>query len=96
MSLELQSEKLIEYFDWIDKYKPITEEGYPENLKDFWDDQAELQKAAETNTLWTEVTGDDGDLIICSGYHYVNRFNHYITEVPYDPDYSYIVIDKDQ
>ncbi|MCI4659701.1 hypothetical protein [Cryobacterium zhongshanensis] len=30
--------------------------------------------------LWTIVNGDDGSLVIASGWHYVNRIGYVITE----------------
>ena len=43
------------------------------------------------------MDGDEGVYIV-NGYHFVNRIQYYITEVPYDPEHSYeipVSIDKE-
>lgn len=32
--------------------------------------------------VWTLVENDDGDLVICDGYHLCNRVGYFITEKP--------------
>ena len=39
------------------------------------------------------VEGDDGEMITCDGWHYVNRIYYEITAKPYDPNCSYCVMD---
>jgi len=36
--------------------------------------------------VWTLVDGDDGDLYVVSGYHYVNRIGYLISTVPVPDD----------
>lgn len=37
---------------------------------------------ASRRKVWTLVEGDDGDLVICEGYHLCNRIGYFITEKP--------------
>jgi len=41
--------------------------------------------------VWTMVDGDDGQIVITSGYHFVNRIAYIITEVPC-PDGEFIEV----
>jgi hypothetical protein len=36
----------------------------------------------DLRTVWTLVDGDDGDLYVLSGFHYVNRIGYLVSTVP--------------
>jgi len=38
------------------------------------------------NLVWTVIEGDDGELYLATGYHWVNRFGFFITEKPWSED----------
>jgi hypothetical protein len=42
------------------------------------------------NRVWTLVDGDDGELVIIAGWHYVNRMNYVITEKPWNTGDEYV------
>jgi hypothetical protein len=44
--------------------------------------------------IWTYVDCD-GELIIVSGYHHVNRMGYFVTAVPCEPDTEIEVEDED-
>ena len=37
---------------------------------------------AGSRKVWTLAEGDDGELVICEGYHLCNRLGYFITEKP--------------
>jgi hypothetical protein len=45
----------------------------------------EMEAAHRECRVWTAVDGDNGELILMSGWHFVNRFGYIVTERPYDP-----------
>jgi hypothetical protein len=42
------------------------------------------------NRVWTLVDGDDGELVIIAGWHYVNRMNYVVTEKPWNTGDEYV------
>lgn len=69
------------YEEFDEKYKVIYNPNNKETqlFETFGDD---LQFVSRQNKLkiWTVVEGDDGELYIVHGYHYVNRVGYLITE----------------
>lgn len=51
-------------------------------------------KAQGNNRIWTRVQGDMSDLIV-AGYHLVNRLEYYVTEVPWDNEYDYVLLSEE-
>ena len=54
--------------------------------------------ATEPNRVWTLIEGDSGNLWITNGYHFVNRLNYFITEVPFegsDVEIPYFMFDDE-
>lgn len=47
---------------------------------------------ASNRKVWTLVDGDDGDPVICEGYHLVNRIGYFITEKPAKANTQYNII----
>jgi hypothetical protein len=77
---------------WVDTFKPIV------NPNNNWDECSysafetygedyEFVKAQEPNKIWTEVDGDEGTYIV-AGWHYVNRIQYFITENPWEDEYT--------
>jgi len=74
------------YSDWNDKYRPLRREKG--NLIDVDPrvgnmTQEDFNTARSENRIWTLLDGEI-DPIITNGFHYVNRLEHYVCEVPYD------------
>lgn len=69
----------------MEQYKPIEDDQ--NGLIDFdpriTGDVDRFKEAIVDNRLWTEVENEDGGTTILNGYHFVNRFRHFITENPY-------------
>ncbi len=86
--------KFYTYDAWVDTFKPIKNKisKYPdESLIHFetYGEEVEFVKAQDPKTIWTEVDGDSGTYIV-AGWHWVNRIHYYITENPWDDEYTEI------
>jgi hypothetical protein len=61
--------------------------------------ELEFVRRQDPRTVWTLLDGDDGDLYLASGYHFVNRIGYLVSTVPI-PDGTFIQvhieIDKDE
>jgi hypothetical protein len=85
------------YDYWETNFKPIknTISKYADDdLIHFetYGDEVEFVKAQHAinpKTIWTEVDGDSGTYIV-AGWHFVNRIHYYITENPWDDEYTEI------
>jgi len=90
-------------FEFIEKFKPIKnhlDDNASENGCMFETYGAELDYVrsmviSDPERVWT-VLDCDGELIISSGYSFVNRFGYLITEVAAESGQEYIVRDEDQ
>jgi hypothetical protein len=72
---------------WIEQYKPIKnhidENAACDGLMfETYGAEVEYVKKQPENTIWTLVDCE-GSLYLCSGWHFVNRMNYFITSVPY-------------
>lgn len=76
------------YEEWELQYKPISNHITSECCSfETYGEELEFVKSQDPNTIWTEMDGDNGVYIV-SGYHYVNRIQYYITEIPWQEDTS--------
>lgn len=88
--------KFYTYDTWVDTFKPIENtigqyakyagSGELITFETYGEDVEFVQKA-DNKHIWTEVDGDSGAYIV-SGYHYVNRIQYYITENPWDDEWT--------
>ncbi len=82
--------KTISYEEFVDTYKP---EFNPEDDATLMDADPRLQstsvevfnKAVGDNRVWTLVDSEPYP-VITNGFHFVNRLEHYICEVPFEAD----------
>lgn len=74
--------KKITWDEFEEKYKPhMTEQ---DGFVRYWD-EPEVEIARKENRLWTQLDIDRDDLfVIANGFHWVNRMDHFICEVPYN------------
>lgn len=58
---------------------------------------AELDYVREqdSNRIWTRVQADFSDIIV-AGYHYVNRLEYYVTEVPWTNEDEYVLLSVEE
>ena len=76
------------YFWWAEKFKPVMEDERPKDMdpRVAGNSQEVFEYARISKRLWTLIEGDNGELFISSGFHFVNRLEHFITEIPYDEE----------
>jgi hypothetical protein len=81
--------KFYTYQSWFDTFKPIT--NSIRNNGDFpfetYGEEQELVRTTDPKFIWTEVDGEGGTYIT-AGYHYVNRIQYYITENPWEDEWT--------
>lgn len=78
----------IEPFEALEeKYEPTefpdTETGNP-CLLETYGPELELVKQTDPRHVWTVLDDDNGDLVVCAGFHFVNRVNYIITKKPWE------------
>jgi hypothetical protein len=81
--------KFYTYDAWFETFKPIT--NSIRNNKDYpfetYGEEFDVVKQADEKHIWTEVDGDEGCYIV-AGFHFVNRIQYYITENPWEDEYT--------
>ena len=81
--------KFMTYDYWDKTFKPIKNKIT--NGKDIhfetYGEEVEFVKTQDPKHIWTEVDGDSGTYIM-AGWHWVNRIHYYITENPWDDEYT--------
>lgn len=83
--------KFMTYDYWDKTFKPIKNKitnGADIHFETYGEEY-ELVKNTNPNNVWTEVDGDSGTYIV-AGLHFVNRIHYYITENPWDDEYTEI------
>ena len=65
---------------WIEEYKPIF---IGEELKDFDLFKDELQQISNY-FIWTEISCENEEFYIIPGFHWVNKFRVFVTEIPWE------------
>jgi len=82
--------KFYTYSLWEETFKPIknTLRTHVEDLHfETYGEEVEFVKAQDPKHIWTEVDGDSGTYIV-AGWHFVNRINYYVTEQPWEDEYT--------
>lgn len=82
--------KFMTYDCWVDNFKPIKNSisNDPDSITfETYGAEQELVRNTDTKFIWTEVDGDSGTYIL-AGYHYVNRIQYYITESPWEDEWT--------
>jgi hypothetical protein len=81
--------KIYSYDKWEETFKPIK--NHFRNNDDIafetYGDEVEFVQKADIKNIWTEVQGDEGFYIV-AGYHWVNRLQYFITEKPWEDEYT--------
>ncbi len=81
--------KFYTYDAWVDTFKPIKNNlvKYDQLHFETYGEEVEFVQRADNKYIWTEVDGDEGTYIV-AGWHFVNRIHYYITENPWDDEYT--------
>lgn len=90
------------YDAWVQQYRPQKN-----HLKDnanhdgmmyetYGDEYAYVVQMTKTDPsrVWTLVSGDNGEQVLCAGWHYVNREGYFIAEVPFTDETICINLDE--
>lgn len=91
---------MMNYDEWCEHYKPIKNHidpnaGFGGEMFETYGAEVEFVKEQDPSKIWTVLTGDDGGLYLCSGWHYVNRLGYFVTEVPLESDKDSLEITVD-
>lgn len=71
--------KTIKDSEWIEQYEPVNKEM----LTDYPD-------IYDVNKIWTQVEGDDGEMVVLAGTHFINRLGWWVTAKPHNFDIEVI------
>ncbi|NRA87973.1 MAG: hypothetical protein HRU28_11420 [Rhizobiales bacterium] len=81
--------------EWTAKFKPIKnmfEDDAPFEgcMFETYGQELDFVIKQDNNCIWTNVDVEDG-VEISEGYHLVNRLGYFVTEIPRDNDYFYLI-----
>lgn len=92
----MENTEVINYDNWLDKFKPIDNPFTGEDTYLFQEETEEekefIKDRVGTRTIWTRIFGDNKSIFIIEGRHLINRHGYFITEVPYEEGKHYEVI----
>jgi hypothetical protein len=84
---------------WEAKYKPVRNHFKDNDKFETYGQELEFVRAQDPRRVWTLVDGDDGNLYIVDGYHFVNRINYFVTQVPFEGKFMevpYYIFDEEE
>ena len=74
----------LEYDEWFDKYKPITNDHDEIRIYETYGKDLEfIESIIEDNRVWTFIDSGDYSSIV-NGAFFVNRLCYYVTEIPWE------------
>lgn len=81
--------KFYTYSSWVDTFQPMANaiRNNEELPYETVGEELEYIRLQDPKFIWTEVDGDSGTYIV-AGYHYVNRIQYYITNRPWEDEYT--------
>jgi hypothetical protein len=88
--IELTEDAFDEQYPLLTNHlNPNASWGYGESggcLFETYGEEIRFVREQHSRTIWTIIDGDDGDLYVVSGYHFVNRVGYLISENPVPED----------
>lgn len=86
--VEPEAEPSLTYDQWCAKYRPIANElcqgaPYDGHMFETYGAEREYVRRQNSECIWTLAQAED-ELVILSGWHFVNRLGYFITERPWD------------
>ncbi len=92
--------------EWVTAFKPkvvpnnVDSGGFGygrgDTLFETYGESLKIVQDAPPRHVWTLLDGDDGNLCIVSGMHFVNRIGYFITEASCDEDKFYTIEVNDE
>ena len=83
----------LEYDEWFDKYKPITNDHDEIRIYETYGADLNYINSMPANFVWTLVDGDE-DSVVVNGRAFVNRLGYYLTKKPHNTN-DIIVVEFD-
>jgi hypothetical protein len=88
---------------WYEKYKPVSNHLDPDAswhngeygimFETYGEELDYVISQIDKNTVWTYIDNNEGGLSVVAGYHIVNRIGYFITEVPWESDDLFWVVE---
>ena len=92
---------ILSFEEWEDEYKPIRNHidnhaSYEGLMFETCDAEFQyVRSQCKKNIVWSLQDSEIHDgVVICEGLHLANVIGYFITEIPYDPEYNYNIIDN--
>jgi hypothetical protein len=91
----LQKRARISYEQWLEKYRPIknpfdSDAPFEGCMFETYGADLEFVHIQPARKIWT-LLDCDGKLILCEGFHYVNRHGYFISEVDFPADFFFSI-----
>ena len=91
------ADRTITLDEW-EQYRPIVNHLDPfsswnGSMFETYGEELALVQATDPHHVGTDCDGDEGELLLVSGYSYVNRIGYFVTEVPWTDHTTVIVED---
>jgi hypothetical protein len=85
--------------DFLARFKPVPNHidpsrGFDGCMFETFGEELAYVQGQDRNFVWT-ILDCDGQLLIESGFHFVNRLGYLIATVPTEPDHTYSVACED-
>ncbi len=81
------------YEQWEEKYKPVKnhlcDAPFDGFMFETYDEELDFVREFGAKHIWTLLDGDGNSLFIANGWHMVNRFGYFITEIPWEDGDSF-------
>lgn len=89
--------KELDYFEFVDEYQPIENHidmnaAFDGMMFETYGNELEFVRSQNEKKIWTILEGDEGETLICPGYHLVNRIGYMITKK--DSSEDVMVVDE--
>lgn len=89
----------LEWDEFVKTYIPRTNHlddnaSFDGCLYETYGEEIEYVKRQAPDVIWTIVEDDDAELVLVSGWHYVNRLGYILTEKPVPEDITVQVLDN--
>ena len=85
--------KTINFDDWFEKYIPqknpfVQDSPYDGCMFETYGEEVEYVKSSEFSDtqIWTIINCENEEMWIIPGYHFVNCFGYFITEIPWESE----------
>lgn len=77
------------YERWCEEYRPLKNAvceraSFDGAMFETFGDELAFIKDQPIGCVWTLIEADDDCLVILSGFHFVNRLGHFVTERPWE------------